>query len=299
MRILLITATHKLLFILSTLAVFISNAAQIHSKHRNTVNNLNTYSHYKYYSNANIEYDDNFDDEEEEEEELSDHTLYYHEYEFDWDNEDDWFEDEDYAQQQLPHACTHRLEVLDHKLCVIGKRKETALRDIKDPQREVHGSPVDDKNGGFVLNFKKHKNKESFNMKHINSEEMQHLFYNKPHPHILTRSELDNALKTGSLKEFGNTFSVTYHGMVFDFTKDKDWKKVNAHHTPRYMDNKHVRPKIVQNNDPAPQIQDQLDDEWEQLDHYNHFVKEGSYARKRYKGPKLIIPPGTQNAVCS
>ena len=178
---------------------------------------------------------------------------------------------------------------------MIGKTKEEAAQDIKDPHREVHGSPVDDKGGGFVLNFKKKNHKESFNMKHINSEEMHHLWYNGRHPHILTREELDDAIKNGKLNKFGNTFSVTYHGMVFDFTKDKDWKKINAHHTPRYMDNDHVRPKVVQNNDPAPQIQDMLDDEWRELDHYNHFVRENSYPRKRYLGPNLIIPPGTQN----
>eukprot|EP01084_Bolivina_argentea_P141879 249289_1 len=240
--------------------------------------------------------DNSYSNEDSDEDELSDYTLYYHEYEFDWNDISSWEEDEDYATAKLPHACTHTIEVIDHKLCIIGKTKKEAKKDIKDPTREVHGSPVDNKNGGFVINFKKKHNNEEFNMKHINSEEMQHLFYNKPHPHILTKQELDDAMKNGKLNTIGNTFSVTYHGMVFDFIKDKDWKKINAHHTPRYMDNHHIRPKIVQNNDPAPQIQDQLDDMWNELDHYNHFVKEMSYSRKRYKGPKLVIPPGTQNA---
>lgn len=266
------------------------------------INNANI-NEYNYYQEDNeYEYDDTtdidtFDEEYEDDDELSDYTLYFHEYEMDWDNPADWEQDDDYAKQNVPHACSHTLEIIDHKLCVVGNTLKEAKDKIKDIHREVSGSPPSDRKSGFVLNFKKKNGKESFNMKHINSEEMVHLWKNRAHPHILTREELDQAMKQGKLNQFGNTFSVTYHGMVFDFTKDKDWKKINAHHNPRYMDNHHVRPKVVQNNDPAPQIQDQLDEEWRELDHYNHFVRENSYPRKRYLGPDLIIPPGTQNVV--
>ena len=239
---------------------------------------------------------DDFDDEE-----LSDYTLYYHEYEFDWENEADWFEDEDYAAAKLPHACTHEIEIIEHKLCIIGKTKKEAVNDLKDPHHEVAGHPLTEKNGGFVINFKKQNGAEKFHLKHINGPEMQHLFYRQPHPHIMNRDELEQAIKNGKLNQFGNNFHVTYHGMVFDFTKDKDWRKIGSHHSPRYMDNKNIRPKVVQNNDPAPQVQDRLDDIWQELDHYNHFEgwRTDGYARRRYKGPKLVIPPGTQKVVCS
>eukprot|EP01083_Nonionella_stella_P085692 237674_1 len=231
-----------------------------------------------------------------EEDDLSDYTLYYHQYEFDWDKADDWMADDEYTQANLPHACTHRLEVLDHKLCVIGKSLGQSSKDIQNPSRVPNGHPVNDKNGGFVINFKKKNGKERFKLHHINTKDMDHIFYNKAHPHIMTKEELQDAIRNGKLNTMGNTFSVTYHGLVFDFVKNADWRKIGSHHSPRYMDNTHIRPKLVQNNDPAPQIQDQLDQMWEELDHYNNFVKEMSYSRKRYKGPKLVIPPGTQNA---
>lgn len=240
------------------------------------------------------------DDEVDDESSLSDYTLYSHEYEFDWDNEADWFEDEEYAAAKLPHACTHEIEIIQHKLCIIGKTKKEAANDLKDPHHEVAGHPLSEKNGGFVINFKKQNGAEKFHLKHINGEEMQHLFYRQPHPHIMNRDELEQAIKNGKLHNIGNNFHVTYHGMVFDFTKDKDWRKIGSHHSPRYMDNKNIRPKVVQNNDPAPQVQDRLDDMWQELDHYNHFQswKTNGYSRRRYKGPKLVIPPGTKNTVC-
>ena len=161
-------------------------------------------------ANAQNEYFDEYyydeDDEEEvaEEEEfenegegtISDYTLYFNDYNFDWDREEDWDQinlinhhnDDESAPYQEVEACTFEIAAIQKRVCVHSKR-----------------------DGGFTIHFKSPHHSEYAAAKSLHSDSMYSLYDNEDNVD-------DNA---------DDDISDFYDNIELDWDNDADWSQIS------------------------------------------------------------------------
>ena len=160
----LFTANH-LTFILCILSISIINSNKLNQDFYQNLEELqDIYNNYYDDDYFDDYYDDNDDDETEIEREIEteqqetssiyDYTLYYNDYNFDWDKEEDWdkiniknHKDEDIPYQEI-EACTFEIASIQKRVCVHSKR-----------------------GGGFTIGFKSSHRSSSLHRNLLNEEE--------------------------------------------------------------------------------------------------------------------------------